>query len=169
ELAGKLFDFFSCTRIVVAMREHAGREAQVWTAQTAYGEARLRVHGASLDRLSREALFSPAPTCWHAHRRGKRDGGGQFEVVYAGQTAEFVNHMWSGFPRRALDVLRPAQSCVAATFEFGPEWTCRLFVIDPKLKRPRQTVLRLSQDLVEALAPALYNVYAAERLRASAA
>src|SRR5206468_6104736 len=133
------------------------------------GAIRPRVQSASIERSAREALFAAAPAYWHAQRRGRRAGANQFEVVFPGSAGDAAVAAPSRLLSRALDILQPHQSCVAAAFEFGPEWTCRLFVVDPRARRPRQNIIRLAQDLVAALAPALYNLYAAERPRTSAA
>jgi signal transduction histidine kinase len=169
ELALNLFRLFCCSRIVVAARERDGGRARLWTAQVVGAEASPRVQSASLERSSREAFFSSAPACWHARRRGKRSSAGDFEIVHQDPGGNPTCAAWSRFKPRALDVLRPRRSCMSAAFEFGPEWTCRLFIVDSRVKRSRQNVMRLAQDLVAALAPALYNCYVAERLRTGAA
>ena len=169
QIALTLLGLFACRRILVAAREHEGGRAMLWTAQSADGDATPRVRRASLLRSTREALFSPAPACWHALRRGRSSGAGQFEIMYPGRPDDATRPTWSSCVPRALDVLRPERTCMAVAFEFGAEWTCRLFVVDPTVKRPRRHVLRLAQDVVAALSPALYNVYVAERLRTSAA
>jgi len=168
-LAVNVFRLFSCSRIVVAARERDGERASLWTAHAAGAETSPRVQSASLERSSREAFFSSAPACWHARRRRKRSSAGDFEIVHQGPGGNPTCAAWSRFIPRALDVLRPRRSCIAVAFEFGPDWTCRLFVVDSRVKRARQNVMRLAQDLVAALAPALYTCYAAERLRTGAA
>jgi signal transduction histidine kinase len=168
-IAQTLLGLFGCRRILVAAREHEGGRAMLWTAQSAHGDAAPRVRRVSLLRSTREALFSPAPACWHALRRGRSTGVEQFEIMYPGRPDDATRPTWSRCVPRALDVLRPQRTCMAVAFEFGAEWTCRLFVVDPTVKRPRRHVLRLAQDVVAALSPALYNVYVAERLRTSAA
>jgi signal transduction histidine kinase len=168
QIAQTLIGLFCCRRILVAAREHEGGRAMLWTAQSAHGDATPRVRTASLLRSTREALFSPAPAYWHALRRGQSSGAERFEIMYAGDP-DASRPTWSHGMLRALDALQPDRSCVAVAFEFGAEWTCRLFIVDPMVRRPRRHVLRLAQDVVAALSPALYNVYVAERLRTSAA
>jgi signal transduction histidine kinase len=169
QIAHTLIGLFCCRRILVAAREHEGGRAMLWTAQSAHGDAIPRVRRTSLLRSTREPLFSPAPASWHALRRGQSSGAEQFEIMYPGGPDDATRPTRSRCVPRALDVLRPRRSCMAVAFEFGAEWTCRLFVVDPMVKRPRRHVLRLAQDVVAALSPALYNVYVAERLRTSAA
>jgi hypothetical protein len=155
QIAHTLIGLFCCRRILVAAREHEGGRAMLWTAQSAHGDAIPRVRRTSLLRSTREPLFSPAPACWHALRRGQSSGAEQFEIMYPGCPDDAPRPMWSRCVPRALDVLRPRRSCMAVAFEFGAEWTCRLFVVDPMVKRPRRHVLRLAQDVVAALSPAL--------------
>jgi signal transduction histidine kinase len=169
QIAQTLIRVFGCRRIFVAAREHEGGRALLWTAQRSHSGAIPRVRRTSLLRATREALFSPAPACWHALKRGRSAGTEQFEILYPGHPDDGTRPKWFGGVPRALDVVQPHRSCIAVAFEFGAEWTCRLFVVDPTIRRPRRHVLRLAQDLVGALSPALYNVYVAERLRSSAA
>jgi len=166
-LASNLFDLFSCRRILLAARQHEGGQAWLWTAQIVRGAVRPRVQSAPIERSAREALFAAAPACWHAQRQPA--GADEFEVVFLGSPGDSAVAAPSRLLSRTLDVLQPHRSCVAAAFEFGPEWTCRLFIVDPRVRRPRQNIIRLAQDLGAALAPALYNLYTTGRPRTGAA
>jgi signal transduction histidine kinase len=164
-LAQNLIRLFTCSRILIAAREHERGRAFLWQAA---GVA-PHVHRSSLDRSEREAFFAPAPACWLAIRSRRTTEAGRFHIEYPGRARRLSSPRWSGFVSRSLDAVRPADGCLAIAFEFGPEWTCRVFLVDPAMSRPRRSVVRLAQRLVDALGPALYNVYVAERLRTAAA
>jgi signal transduction histidine kinase len=167
QLAQHLLSLFSCRRILVAAREHESGRALLWTAQGSDRNFTPIVQTSTLSRSRREGFFAPAPACWHALRRGGSTGTDQFEIMYLGRLG--TTPEWCRFVPRSWKVLDRPSACLAAAFEFGSEWTCRLFVVDPKLNRPRRNILRLAQGLVAALSPALYNLYIAEQRRTIAA
>jgi two-component system sensor histidine kinase DegS len=50
-------------------------------------------------------------------------------------------------------------------FEFGREWSGRLFIFEPTLSRDLEEELRFLQEIVRQVGPAVYNVYLMRRLR----
>lgn len=169
QLAENLLRVFSASRILIAARKHAGGRALLWTAQSARHDAPARVHCSPLGRSDRDAYLSPGPACWHALRRAGSSETAQFETTCRGRAGERLGPKWSGIVPAALGVLQPRRSCVSVAFEFGAEWTARLYVVDPKVNRPRQSILRLARSLVDSLSHALYNLYLIDRLQTGAA
>jgi signal transduction histidine kinase len=170
QLAQNLVRLFCCNRILVAAHEHGNGRAFAFlpNADNARAGVTPWVHK-SLDRSTRQAFFSPEPAGWYALRRSGSTNAGRFEIRYSGRPRRSTRLACSRFVARALETLRPDQCCIAVAFEFGQHWTCRLFIVDPSLNRPLRSVLRLAQRLVDAVGPAVHNVYVADRLRTSAA
>ena len=92
-----------------------------------------------LDRLERAAYFFDTPSAW-----------------FTSDSAKLV-------------ALHASHSCSAVSFEFGSEWTCRLFVLDAGAKWHGDDILRLLDRTVRALSPAVYNLYLFRRLQSRAA
>lgn len=57
------------------------------------------------------------------------------------------------------------ESLATVAFEFGREWSGRLFIFDPSLSRDLEEELRFLQEIVRQVGPAVYNVYLMRRLR----
>jgi len=57
---------------------------------------------------------------------------------------------------------------MAIGVEIGNEWTGRLFLIDPRIRRDRADALELGRRVVRHVAPAVQNVFLIHRLRSTA-
>lgn len=69
---------------------------------------------------------------------------------------------------RFLDNLarvEPFQSICSVSFDFGREWTGRVYILDPEMMGNPEEELHFLQEFAQQVGPAVYNVYLMRRLR----
>ena len=158
-LADDLLSVLSASRILLAARETTSGGAFLWTAERAPQAAKARLQSASLGPSAQESYFFEAPPTWCAFRRRGAREQHQFETISISGGGERLRHEKSSFVPKSFAFSHPCRSCLGVDFEFGFEWTCRLFVLDAKPDRHLEDTLRLVRGLADELTPAFHNVY----------
>jgi signal transduction histidine kinase len=167
--ARQVFEMFSCQRIMVAAQETVRGPALLWSVRNARRDATLRLHRGTLGQSARASLLFSEPASWFASRRRGRSRRPSVAITYGAHADTATASVWSRQVSGAFAVVQPGHSCIAAAFELGRDWSCRLFIIDPQINRGRMSALGLAEDLVATLGPVLYNIYLTEQQRTRAA
>jgi len=159
EILSQLLTLYGANRVMAASQE--ARSYHVFL-----GEVRANKDGPSLLRwiecpvASRDAyLFDRSSDACFAMRRD-----GSYEMVAVNRDGGRLRNGPSA-PVQRLSELQEFQSLATVAFEFGREWSGRLFLFDPKLTGDLEEELRFLQELVRQVGPAVYNVYLIRRLR----
>jgi signal transduction histidine kinase len=168
-LADDLIRVLSARRILIAARETNGGRAFLWTVPHTSQDSKASLQLSEIAAVERESYFFAAPPSWCAVRRGRFGEADPFEIVCNDGEGEKLRQVPSRFIPHRFAALHQCRSCLTVSFEFGSEWTCRLFVLDAKLDRHQEGTLRLVRHVVRELSPAVYNVYLFHRLQTRAA
>lgn len=160
EILTHLLSLYGASRALAASQE--ARSYHVFL-----GEVRAAVAGPSLLRwiecppASRDAyLFKSTADACFATRNGTA-----FEFVSISRDGVRLrdDDLSESFSR--LATLQDFESVASVAFEFGREWSGRLFLFDPMMAKDVEEELRFLQELVLQAGPAVYNVYLIRRLR----
>ena len=159
EILSQLLTLYGADRVMAASQET--RSYHVFL-----GEVRSAKDGPSLMRwiecpppVRDVYLFQGSTDACFAFRR---DGG--FELTSVNRAGAKLR----GGPGESLERLsvhQEFQSLATVSFEFGREWSGRLFLFNPKLSGDLEEELRFLQELIRQVGPAVYNVYLIRRLR----
>jgi signal transduction histidine kinase len=168
-LAGELLNALEASRVLMASLETASGQAFLWTAHRADQHTRTTLRCSALALTERECYFFAAPATWHAvlaRPPAKRDA---LDIVALGLEGRRLRHVPSGFvPDRFMES-QGCHSLLVVSLDFGTEWLCRLFVLDPGLDGRRAETLRLMRDLIGDLGPSVHNAYLFQRSQDRAA
>ena len=159
EILSQLLTLYGADRVMAASQET--RSYHVFL-----GEVRSTKNRPTLMRwiecppAARDAyLFQGSTDACFAVRREKG-----FEPVWVNREGGRLR----GAPTESLQrlsVLQDFHSLATVSFEFGREWSGRLFLFNPTLSGDLEEELRFLQELVRQVGPAVYNVYLMRRLR----
>jgi signal transduction histidine kinase len=159
EILSQLLTLYGADRVMAASQET--RSYHVFL-----GEVRAAQNGPSLLRwiecppAARDVyLFKGLADACFAVRREE-----SFELVTMNREGARLRVDPSDSLKRLM-VLQDFQSLATVSFEFGREWSGRLFLFDPRLSGDLEEELRFLQELIRQVGPAVYNVYLIRRLR----
>jgi signal transduction histidine kinase len=163
----KLFD---SNRAVLALQHTPDEKSFLWEAQLRSDEGRTAVRLSELDSFQRARYFFPIPgQGWFAIPKGAEHFDGRFRMLLLGADGLRMQSASYHFPDYFL-TWHPFRSLLGVAFDLGQdqEWSGRLFVFDPRPHGDREAHLRFLQELVRAVAPAVYSVYRLRRVRSRA-
>lgn len=157
---------FHARQVLCVVEDGLTGEVVRWRVDREAAGPASAVQWKTLDAAERGAyLFRASGDAWHVTRRRPHDGGraaivvdphGERDDAASGEVAETLWHTHG------------AHALLVATLPALEEWTGRLFVVDPAAGGSRLNQILLVQRIVREVAPAVYNVYLAHRLRARA-
>jgi len=111
-------------------------------------------------------LFAPAVSASFVARRGAHD---RFDVVAIDSEGKRLTRVPEGYEQRCVAAMDPFHDLITTGFEFGDEWSGRLFLANPMVGFTRVGVIEFAQRLIRQVAPAVHNVFLMHRLRTTAA
>lgn len=159
----ELIRIFDSQQALFAVQEVSTGRAFLWQARPAAG-GRAALQNSELSGDDRETYLFPIEAhSWYAARRHR----GRFGFVAFQAEGRRLRGIPAELPARLLK-RHPAQSMLASSFEFGREWTGRLYLLDPSLAGYPEARLRFFEGLVRQVSPAIYNVYLLRRMRSRA-
>jgi signal transduction histidine kinase len=90
--------------------------------------------------------------------------GGGFQIATLDRAGDRLRDSDVNILRRLADA-EPFAAVVSVAYEFGREWSGRLFLFDPQMMGQPEDELRFLQEFAQQVGPAIYNVYLLRRLR----
>ena len=166
-LADEVMKRLSADRVLIAAREADGGRACLWSVGRTSGDGQLLLERAELSPRDARVYFFEAPPSWGAIRRpAARDTESFAVVVSGGARAKCIDAPPDFIPER-FATLHLRRACLAVSVAFGPEWECRLFVLDADVSRFK-AALRFVRSVANELSPVLHNVYVSHRLQVQA-
>ena len=159
-----LVDLFKADSALLVVRQQSSGRTFLWELGTS-GATQNLVRLSELESFQHVRYLFPAPaTTFHAAKVSSSEGVKRYRVIVQDAHSEQpVGVLWS-FPDYFVD-WHSFRSLLATSFRLE-EWDGRLFLFNPD--SVGQTELRLLEDLVREVAPAVYSVYRLRRLRSRA-
>lgn len=160
----ELLKLFDARGLMLAAAEIRSQQAYLWRADASENDD-ISFSARQLDgEEERQYLFSMPEDCVAAAwRKGDptstvaiNERGQRMSDCHCALSAEFADQ-------------HPHQLLLVANVSAAPGVLARLFLLEPRLGGLTETQLRILQDLMNSVAPAVYNVYLLRRLRSRAA
>ena len=154
---------FEAQRAVLIIHERASDQVFQWEATL--GNGPLSARCTQLDREQLPTfLFAPAVSAAHVVRRD----ADRFDIIAIDREGNRLARPSAAFAQRCLAAVGPFRALIAASVDFGDEWSGRLFLGDPVVGMRRLSTLEFIQRLLRQVAPAAHNVFLMHRLRTMA-
>jgi signal transduction histidine kinase len=162
----ELLRIFQSPQAQLLVEEAGSGRFFLWQAERkpATGESLLYVK--ELDSVPPHFLAFPEGAAWHGLRLSPRAGRAEWDCIGLDDRGNKLQP-----PPRLANGFLAQTSCrsfLAASIDFGKEFTGRLFLLDPGRRRERESDLHFLQMLVRNAGPVVYNVYLLRRLRSRA-
>ncbi len=167
EVMGMVMGVFGARQALVAVLEAGTGRLFLWDVRPIRGTEDATAHFSECEYAHRDRyLFeSPAKSMYMAMR--KRIGRGpQFRVSALDQEGRRLRQAVS-IPGEFF-AAHPCNSMMALSFDFGGDWSGRLFLLDAQAGSDRELELRVAQNIALQVGPAIYSVYLLGRLRSRA-
>ena len=160
----ELLKLFRGRTLLLLTSETETNRAYLWRTEALYKTSETVFTSRQLDPGEAQGYFFPLPgdgqgAVWRGDTRISTiliDGSGA-------RIQQAKCYLPKGFPTQ-----RRFNRLLMNTLSVSPAVSARLFVLDPKIGWNSETPLRLLRNLVNQVAPAVYNVYLLRRLRSRA-
>jgi signal transduction histidine kinase len=168
-LGDELLREFGAAELWIAAEEMPTGRAFLWTVRRDESDVNAVVTSRSaIGPSERSGYFFEAPAAWRAARRRSGDGS-QLDVLAIDAGHRNARRVPAAFIPAGFREAHDSESCVATSFAFGREWSCRLFVLGASARGRAVGELHLLRTLVNEVAPAVHNVFLLHRLQSRAA
>jgi signal transduction histidine kinase len=167
-LATGLLTVLDASRVLIAAEEKASGRAFLWSAERRASGTESDFEQSVLGVVDRNAYFFEAPATWQAARR-RHIGHGKLHAKAVDPRSGRVRGVSANFIPTCFRMAYDRDAYVAASFAFGDEWGCRLFVLDGAGQMTAVDQLHLVRDLVDEIGPAVHNLFLLHRLQTRAA
>jgi len=159
EVFGEILSLFGARRVLSASQEvNSYRVFLAEANRDADDSPVFRWHDALPDTEAAYLFDSPADA-FYAQRTVKG-----FSLVPLDKGGMRLREVETGFLDRLAHV-EPFQSVASVSFDFGREWSGRVYILDPQMLGDPEEELRFLQEFAQTVGPAVYNVYLMWRLR----
>jgi signal transduction histidine kinase len=159
EILGEILNIYGARRVVSASQEtNSYRVFLAEVNRNAEGPVTLRWREAAPEHQAAYLFDSPADAMY-----GERNAN-SYHTVLLDRTGLRIRDVDTGFLAK-LGAVETFHSIASVAFEFGREWSGRVFLFDPEVIGDREDELRFLQEFSQQVGPAIYNVYLIRRLR----
>ncbi len=157
-------EVFAAGQALVAVQEADGR-LFLWTARREPQTNALWLHSSELEPSRRETYFFATPChSWHVARRSRPSAAESFDLLALDADGRRLRNAAGEVPA-SFAAAHPFHSLLAVGFQFGEQWSGRLFILDPQIGAVAEAEVRFAQTLVRQVGPAIYNAYLLQHLR----
>ena len=165
----EILRYFRARRAVLVLRELGTDRFYLWEGSGGRSGRPTALRLSELDASAADVYFFSLPgEVVAASPFWARGDAATFRAVVLDESGTRISSTRSiELPPRFL-AAHPLRSVMALSTTFGEEWSCRLFILDPRLRIPPNSAARFLQNLVRQTGPALYTTYLVRRLRARA-
>ena len=159
EVFGEILSLFGARRVLSASQEvNSYRVFLAEVNRSTDGAPTLRWHDALPDTET-SYLFDSRADAFYAHRTVKG-----FSLVPLDKNGRRLRDLEPDFLDR-LGRVEQFQSVASVSFDFGREWSGRVYILDPQRMGDPEEELRFLQEFAQQVGPAVHNVYLMWRLR----
>jgi signal transduction histidine kinase len=160
----ELLKLFRGRTLLLLTRETETNRTYLWRTEALGKAGETVLTSRQLDSAEAQGYMFPLPDDWGgAFWRG----GGRMSTILIDGNGARIRHAKCYLPKE-FPTQRHFNRLLMSTVSFSPAVSARLFVLDPKIGWSSETQLRLFRNLVNQVAPAVYNVYLLRRLRSRA-
>ncbi len=168
QVFGALLQLFGARRIVLVVHETDTDRLFLWDATRTSGGAAPAVSASLLASRDLDTfMFEPDAGAWHAVVRQGRRGERLDVMALNGAGRRLTTEGWT-LPRAFLDAVPAFDGLLAFRVDAGPDWTGRMFLLDPEVGSDRTGALELGRRVIAQVFPALRNVYHLRKVRLAA-
>lgn len=159
QILGEILGIYGARRVVSATQEtNSYRVFLAEVNRSAEGADTLRWREALPETETKYLFESPADSIYAA-----RNSKG-FQTVALDREGNRLRDVDTKF-LGALSGIENFDTLVSVAFQFGREWSSRVFLFDPEMMGEPDEELRFLQEFAQKVGPAVYNVYLVRRLR----
>src|SRR6266404_3415783 len=168
DVCSELLTLFQAHRALAPVVESSSGRVFVWDAQLlTSGHATVQLSEVPFERRE-DLLFSVPGNTWYASRQQAEHGTQIWQ--YSGVAAD--GHRLRGNfdfrPPLGVPALNGCDAILGSSVAFGESWHGRILILNPRLHGDTDVELRFLQNLLQQVAPAIYNLYLVRRLRSRA-
>ena len=150
--------------LLLLTRETETNRTYLWRTETLGKAGETVLTSRQLDCAEAQGYMFPLPDDWGG---AVWRGGGRMSTILIDGNGARIRHAKCYLPKEFPTQLH-SNRLLMSTVSFSPAVSARLFLLDPKIGWSSETQLRLFRNLVNQVAPAVYNVYLLRRLRSRA-
>jgi len=166
-LLGDLLDTFGADSVLLAVEEVRWRKLYLWEGSHGSEPQDLKLRLSEADPSPELVCRFPLPGEFvYALRQRSHLGSHLVSALALDASGHPVKGSTSVFPDHPL--WRDADAVMAASFTFGEEWRCRLFLINARPLCSRLAGLHFLQTVARQISPAVSGAYMLRRLRSKA-
>jgi signal transduction histidine kinase len=155
-------------RALLVVREISSGQVSLWEGGLNTGAASSAPRVTRLEsRRFEPFMVAPAAGAWYAIRRSKPRE--RLDIVALGRDGARTREVPSSLPEPLLTAVGPFRRLLTVAFDMPGELEGRLFLVDPKGDRNRESAMAFGQRILRQIGPAVYNVYLLNRLRCRSA
>lgn len=159
DILGEVLNLYGARKVVSASQEfNSYRVFLADVSRGADGVPALRWKEA-LPESEKAFLFETKADAFYAAHGAKGSG-----PVVLDRTGQRLRDADTGFLEKLARV-EPFQSIGSVAFDFGREWSGRVYILDPEMMGDPEEELHFLQEFAQQVGPAVYNVYLMRRLR----
>jgi signal transduction histidine kinase len=160
----ELLKLFRGRALLLLTRETETNRTYLWRTEALGKAGETVLTCRQLDNAEAQGYLFPLPDDWGG---AVWRGGGRMSTILIDGNGARIRHAKCYLPKE-FPTQRHFNRLLMSSVSFSPAVSARLFVLDPKIGWSSETQLRLFRNLVNQVAPAVYNVYLLRRLRSRA-
>lgn len=159
----EIMALFDARGLLLAVEEARSQQAYLWRVEATAEKREVSFSGRQLNELEEQRYMFVMPDgCVAAAWRGDRPAS-VVTIYDANKARDAKCILAAGFAAE-----HPHECLLMGSVSAAPGILVRLFLMEPRLGGRTETQLQILQDLINSVAPAVYNVYLLRRLRSRA-
>jgi signal transduction histidine kinase len=160
----EILGLFDARGLLLSVEETRSQQAYLWRVEIAPENREVSFSGRQLNELEEQRyMFATPEGCVAAAWRGNRTASVVTIYDRRNRARDGKCILATGFTAE-----HPHQTLLMGSVSAAPGILVRLFLMEPRLGGRTETQLQILQDLINSVAPAVYNVYLLRRLRSRA-
>jgi len=160
----ELLKLFRGHTLLLLTSETETNRGYLWRAEALDKMGETVFTSRQLDSAEAQGYLFPLPADWAG---AVWRGGNRMSAILIDAGGARIRHAKCYLPKE-FPAQRHFNRLLMSTVSVSPAVSARLFVLDPKIGWSSETQLRIFRNLVNQVAPAVYNVYLLRRLRSRA-
>lgn len=160
----ELLEIFESPRVFVAFRENCSGRVVLWDFVPVDEEVVLQT--SEVEFAQRKNYFFDMPD--GILRAVRKSARGNPELLFFDSEGDRIQDVTCPIPANLADV-HPYKTLVVAAIPTGPEWSARLFLLNPAARNTVPPRLLSLQLLLRHVSPSVHNVFLIRRLKSRAA
>lgn len=161
-ICAEVLRVFGAGKVLVALLDKSGRTVHLSEAQP-YGPAESALRFEQVDEDQSSHYFFPEPGRTWAAEPQRSQQGARLAAFVLDADSRRVHRSPVDLPHGFL-AMHPCRSLVVHSFDPGPDWSARIFILDPEPVMCSRIGLYFMSALASHVWPAVFDAYLARKL-----